>query len=177
MSIILSSILTIALFLISVIFKFQLFMTPTDSSIHFGITTICSIFAGFLYSNYSILLEFSETKLAAKLKNTDILKKRNKHILQGIICSIISIMTGLLLCIDINPTLVSLLGDISSHASCFLYNAELVFSFATIILFIQSLFEMKCIVNSKIKSANPLNANTIDEFNKQLANSQNKSKV
>lgn len=177
MPILLSSIITIALYLISIIFKFQLFIMPTDNSVHFGISTICSIFAGFLYSNYSILLDFSETELACKLRNTNILKKRNKHIIQGIICSIISILTGLLLCINLNSTIISQLGIICTQVPYFMYNTELIFSFTTIILFIQSLFEMRDIVKPKIKSANTLDVNTINEFNKQLANNQNYSKV
>lgn len=172
MSIFVSLIIVILLTVCSEVMGIQIIELPNDVSVHFGLTTICSIFAGFLYTNYSMLLDFSETEIAKKLSNTDVLKKRSKHIISGIISSICSIISGLLMSITYSRELIEKLGEKILWVECMLYYIEIVFIFTTVILFICSLIEMKQIIDKKIKPNNVLKDDTMGKVKKQMKDVQ-----
>jgi hypothetical protein len=153
---------------ISVFTGFTLFTVPTNTDLHFGLITICSIFAGFLYTNYSLLLDFSMTDLATKIKNTNIIPKRNRHITCGIICSIISIISGLLLSIDFNEILSDFIYNKFPWLTYTIYCTEIIYIFMTIILFLISLFEMKQLINSRNIVSSQINNETINKVKQQL---------
>lgn len=168
MYIVIPALVILILTIISVFTGFTLFTVPTNIDLHFGLITICSIFAGFLYTNYSLLLDFSTTDLATKIKNTNIIPKRNKHITCGIICSIISTISGLLLSIDFNDMLSNYIYNKFPWLTYTIYCTEIFYIFMTIIFFLISLFEMKLLINSRNNVSSQINNETIDKVKEQL---------
>ena len=166
---ILYSVLTAIIFtIISYFSNSQILLLTFDDSLHFGIITTCSIFAGFLYTNYSILLDFSNSKTGEALQNTNIINKRSKHITHGILSSVISIISGLVLTIDVNEKISSFIYNHIPWCMMFAYYIEIIFVFTTIILFIKSLFEMKHIVDKKHQTKRTLDNNKLNDFKEQL---------
>ena len=168
MSIIISIIIVVLLTLLSSAFGIIIVEVPSSSDVHFGLITICSIFGGFLYTNYNMLIDFSETELAQKVRNTNILLKRDKHIVCGIISSIISILSGVALSITYSKEFVSVLGAKIPSGAYLLYISEITFMFNTVILFILSLGEMKQIMKVKISPNNKMNEETLNKVKQQL---------
>jgi len=123
-----------------------LIFVPADSSFHFNLITVNALFGGFLYTNYSLLIGLLDNKIIEQVKNTSIIRKRNSHILKGIIYATISVISGLYLVLvpqAVFPWITSLL-----------INVEITFMVFLIAYFILSLKEMYNLVNLIHKSNN-----------------------
>ena len=106
-----------------------LFIVDASSSFHFSLITVNALFGGFLYTNYSLLLGVLDNPIIEKVKNTNIIHKRNSHILKGITYATISVIAGLYLILaPINNS------KFWKLIYCFMQNAEIIFMFFLIIL-------------------------------------------
>lgn len=130
-----------------------LLLVPVDSAFHFSLITVNALFGGFLYTNYSLLIGLLDNAIVDKIKTTDIIVKRNAHILKGIVYATISVIAGLYLVL-FSPTGSFLLKTIYLVA----LNAEIVFMTFLIIYFLLSLREMSMLIsnihNQKGKKSN-----------------------
>jgi hypothetical protein len=123
--------------------KNPLIAITTEESFHFSLITVNALFGGFLYTNYSLLIGLIDNATVEKVKNTNIIQKRNAHILKGIIYATISVIAGLYVvvfkpgCSFIQKLLYS-----------FALNAELVFMAFLIVYFLLSLREMNILINA-----------------------------
>lgn len=141
-------------------FNITVFNIPIEQSFHFNIITVNALFGGFLYTNYSLLIGLSDNSIINKIKNTDILEKRNAHILKGILYSVVSIISGLLIalkCTSVDSKAVE-----SFHFNLIL-NIEIVFLCFSIIYFTLSLIEMHKLVTEINK---PISKKSDDEIEK-----------
>lgn len=68
------------------------FIGDTNPSFHFDLITVNALFGGFLYTNYSLLIGILDNSIIEKVKNTDIIGKRNSHILKGIVYATVSVI-------------------------------------------------------------------------------------
>ncbi len=119
------------------------FIASTDKSFHFSLITVNALFGGFLYTNYSLLVGLLDNSIINKVKNTNIIKKRNTHILKGIIYATISVIAGLYLVL-----VSSAESGINHIIYSFMQNVEIVFMAFLIAYFILSLHEMSMLVKS-----------------------------
>ncbi len=137
----------------------SLITVPADSSFHFNLITVNALFGGFLYTNYSLLIGLLDNKIIEQVKNTSIIRKRNSHILKGIIYATVSVMSGLYLVLvpqTVFPWITSLL-----------INVEITFMVFLIAYFILSLKEMYNLVNLIHKSDNSHIDEEIEAVKKQ----------
>ena len=118
-------------------FDIVLICVPTDDSFHFNLITVNALFGGFLYTNYSLLLGILDTKVAKKVANTNIIPKRNTHILRGIVYSTLSVLSGLYV-VFTHPNNEGMFGFLY----CLMINAEGMFMLFLILYFLLSLNEM-----------------------------------
>lgn len=116
---------------------------PTDASFHFNLVTINSLFGGFLFTSYSLMVGLLDNKIVQKLKSTDIIKRRNSHILRGIVCSVLSVCSSLIFILF--PPAGSKLSDFFKCALC---NVEITFMFFGIGYFLLSMKEMSSLVSA-----------------------------
>lgn len=114
---------------------------PAEQSFHFNLITVNALFGGFLYTNYSLLIGLLDNKIIDKIKNTDIIEKRNCHILRGIVYATISVASGLF--IVLVPVGTS---AISKVLNCLIINIEIVFMAFLIVYFLLSLYEMSILI-------------------------------
>ena len=70
-------------------------VVPDDESFHFNLITVNALFGGFLYTNYSLLIGILDNPQVKKAQNTEIISKRNSHILHGIVYATVSVVSGL----------------------------------------------------------------------------------
>lgn len=167
--IVIPSLLTLALSFLSKFTGFTLFNIPTESSFHFNLITINSIFAGFLYTNYSLLLSLADKELIKKLQNTSIIDKRNSHILNGILCSIISIVAGMVIAIfwgstDGAPSAQNTDG----FATILCKNAEIIFMVFSLALFLLSIKEIHILIKAVNKNKDKLSEQQIEELKEKI---------
>ncbi len=127
-----------------------------DASFHFSLITVNAIFGGFLYTNYSLLIGLLDNSIIEKIKNTDIIRKRNEHIIRGIVYATISVLAGLYLVLILPGNL-----PISKSVYNFVQSIEVVYMIFLIIYFLLSLYEMSLLVKG-IHS--PDNAKTDEEI-------------
>lgn len=130
-----------------------------------------ALFGGFLYTNYSLLIGLSDNKVMGKLKNTNIIEKRNHHIFNGILYATLSVIAGILLILypDSNYLLTKLFYP-------FLQNSEIVFMVFLIIYFLLSLKEMNTLVNNISVSDNRISKAEIEEIRRKVVSEQKKNK-
>ena len=115
----------------------------SDSSFHFNLITVNALFGGFLYTNYTLLVGLLDKALIKKVAHTQIIRKRNSHILKGIVYSVISIACSLfLILISENDS------RFFQFIYCLIENAEITFMFFLIFYFLLSLKEMNTLVNA-----------------------------
>ncbi|WP_312061115.1 hypothetical protein [Anaerotignum sp.] len=141
------------------------FKIPIEQSFHFNILTVNALFGGFLYTNYSLLIGLSDNSIINKIKNTDILEKRNAHILKGILYSVISIISALFIvlkCNSLNSEAVE-----SFHINLIL-NFEIVFLCFTILYFTISLIEMHKLVSEINKSISKKSDDEIEKIKDKI---------
>ena len=104
------------------------FIGDTNPSFHFDLITVNALFGGFLYTNYSLLIGILDNSILEKVKNTDIIGKRNSHILKGIVYTRNS--------------------KVWRIVYCFMQNAEIIFMAFLIIFFLLSLKEMSALIRA-----------------------------
>lgn len=147
------------------------FLVCPDNSFHFDIITVNAVFAGFLYTNYSLLIGLFDNAVIKKIQNTSIIKKRNQHIMRGIIYATISVVSGLYLV---------LIPQGSSHFSKAVWylfqNAEIVFMGFLIIYFLLSLYEMSSLVKSVHQTDEYKTDAEIKALKDQIRNSSTKGR-
>jgi len=120
-----------------------LFIVPYDASFHFSLITVNALFGGFLYTNYSLLLGLADNEVLKKVQATDIIHKRNSHILQGILYSVISVVSGLYLVLNTNHPPKGL----RAFIDILCINVEITFMGFAILYFALSLYEMHRLIN------------------------------
>ena len=140
---------------------------PFDSSFHFDLITVNALFGGFLYTNYSLLLGLLDNSIVEKVKNTQIIAKRNSHILNGITYATFSVMAGLYL-IFFRPSTAWLL----RFLYCFAQNAEIVFMAFLILYFSLSLKEMNKLVRAIHNQKTAKSAEEIEEIKDRILSNQ-----
>ena len=102
-------------------FNIILIVIPNDHAFHFNLITVNALFGGFLYTNYSLLFGVLDHQIIKKVAGTNIIKKRNSHILRGIVCATFSVISGLFIVLaPQNRT------GIISFLYCLMINIEIV---------------------------------------------------
>ncbi len=76
-------------------FGIVLVSIPVDSAFHFSLMTVNTLFGGFLYSNYGMLVGLLDNDTIQKVKGTDIMTRRNSQVLCGIVYATLSVVCGL----------------------------------------------------------------------------------
>ena len=120
-----------------------LLLIPDDTSFHFNLITVNALFGGFLYTNYSLLIGLLDNSIIEKVRNTNIIEKRNTHILKGIVFATGSVVAGLFMVL----TPIGLSGMLKI-LRCFMLNVEIVFMAFLIIYFLLSLYEMNILIKN-----------------------------
>lgn len=115
---------------------------PTDASFHFNLVTVNALFGGFLFTSYSLMVGLLDNKIVQRLKRTDIIKRRNSHILRGIVYSVLSVCSSLIFILLPSPE-----RRLSEFFKCALCNIEITFMFFGIGYFLLSMKEMSSLVS------------------------------
>lgn len=149
--------------------KEPLLVVSSDDSFHFNLITINALFGGFLYTNYSLLIGLSDNKLVEKLKDTNILEKRNFHIYNGIFFATVSVVSGIILVLY--PKRNSLFSKVFYSL---MQNTEIVFMAFLIIYFLLSLREMSILVERINISEKKLSTNEINKLKDKIISRHNK---
>lgn len=142
-----------------------LITVPSDSSFHFNLITVNALFGGFLYTNYSLLLGILDTKVVKKVANTNIILKRNTHILRGIVYSTLSVLSGLYV-VFANPNNEGILGFLY----CLMINAEGVFMLFLILYFLLSLNEMNQLLSKIHTSDGNMSCKQVQQLKHNILN-------
>lgn len=141
-------------------------IVPDDPSFHFNLITVNALFGGFLYTNYSLLVGLLDHAIMEKVRNTQIIRKRNGHILKGIIYAAISVIAGLYLV---------LVPDRASWCLAVIYrlmqNAEITFMAFLILYFLLSLREMHLLIQMVHHPSGARREAEIEELKDQIRNS------
>lgn len=164
------TLLSIIISVLSFLFKFEPLKLPMDSTFHFSLVTINSIFAGFLYTNYSLLLGLSDNEVIKRLKNSTLIEKRNKHILSGILSAVISVIVGLIIVIidlDVKSTPQKYVND-------FLVEIELLYMALSIIFFLLSIKEIHVLIHAVNKSDKKMTDEQLEEIKKNISGKHDK---
>lgn len=141
------------------------FIISEDKSFHFSLITVNAIFGGFLYTNYSLLVGLLDNPIINKVRNTNIITKRNNHILKGVVYATISAISGLYLVLI--PKAKS---NIIFYS--FMQYAEIVFMVFLIIYFMISIYEMSVLVKSVNSPNGKKSEEEIDNLIKQIKNDE-----
>lgn len=136
-----------------------LFTVPLDHSFHFSLITVAAIFGGFLYTNYSLLIGLLDNNIIKQVPGTNIIKKRNMHILKGIIYATVSVVAGVYLTTVSAPS-----SKYQSAVLCMAVNIELSFMLSSILYFLLSLREMNRLIMELHKSDNEKTPTEIKKF-------------
>ena len=151
-------------FVSSHIFHVTFVYLPADSSFHFNLVTINALFGGFLFTGLSLMVGFLDNAIINKLKGTDIIKRRNQHIIKGISYSVISVCASLLFILypeTQNPS--------KAFVRTVLCNFEITYMFFGIAYFLLSLKEISSLVE-KLYSGKNHNQETLDKIDQSLNN-------
>ena len=149
--------------LFSSLTRFSVISVPVDSDFHFNLITVNALFGGFLYTNYSLLIGVLDNPLIDRVKNTNIISKRNSHILHGIIYATISVIAGLAFIL-----LPHSQSKCFWYINCLLLNIEIVFMAFLILYFVLSLIEMNTLVSSLSKPKNKKSEAEIDQIKNEV---------
>ena len=104
-----------------------------------------------------------DNPIIEKVKNTNIIHKRNSHILKGITYATISVIAGLYLILaPVNNS------KFWKLIYCFMQNAEIIFMFFLIIFFLLSLKEMNIIISSIHNNKNAMSKQAIQDFRNKI---------
>ena len=140
---------------------------PEDGSFHFNLITVNALFGGFLYTNYSLLIGVLDNPQIQKAENTEIINKRNRHILHGIIYATVSVVAGL--CYVLLPQSTTWLVWVMK---CLLVNVEIVFMAFLIVYFLLSLAEMNSLINGVSGTPKKKSKKEISEIKDMISNHQ-----
>lgn len=140
---------------------------PDDGSFHFNLITVNALFGGFLYTNYSLLIGVLDNPQIQKAGNTEIINKRNRHILHGIIYATVSVIAGLSVVLLPQST-----AWLVWAIKCFLVNIEIVFMAFLIVYFLLSLAEMNSLVNGVTGTPKKKSRKEISEIQDMIKNQQ-----
>ena len=143
-------------------FDITFVVLPNDSSFHFNLVTINALFSGFLFTSFSFMIGFLDNKIIDKLKGTDIIIRRNRHILKGIIFSIVSVCSSLLLILVLQSCTFQY-----ELINCALCNVEITFMFFGIGYFLLSMKEMSSLVKI-LYSGNKIDPEIINMIDQTL---------
>ena len=149
------------------VFHFTIVSLPSDSSFHFNLVTINALFGGFLFTGLSLMVGFLDNTIVNKLKSTDIIKRRNRHIIKGISYSVISVCASLFFILY--PETHNPLKGLVKTALC---NIEITYMFFGITYFLLSLKEISFLVE-KLYSGKKQSQETLDEID-QILNTNKK---
>lgn len=147
------------------------FELSMDKSFHFNLITVNALFGGFLYTNYSLLIGLLDNSLVEKIKNTDIVQKRNRHILKGILYATVSVVAGLYLVL-----IVPAESGIKHTAYVFMQNAEIFFMAFLIFYFLLSLYEMSVLIKNAHNSRGSKTDKELKELKTEIKNNSTKQK-
>jgi len=140
---------------------------PTEASFHFNLITVNALFGGFLYTNYSLLIGLLDNSIIEKVKNTNIIEKRNSHILKGIIFATVSVVSGLyIVLVPIGES------SVLRALNCFMLNVEIVFMAFLILYFLLSLREMSILIKNIHSSKGKKTDEEIKELKQQIRNNK-----
>lgn len=139
-----------------------------DTSFHFGIMTVNALFGGFLYSNYGLIVGLLGNDAIKQVDGTDIMHKRNTHVLWGITYATLSVLCGLY---------IVLIGDLTHPITHFVYttvlNGEIIFMTSAICLYLVSLNEMNQIIIVLHKPLSSSSKQKIAEIRNQILSDHN----
>lgn len=145
----LSVLLSMISFLYSAIAKATWFNSSCNSDFHFGLMAIAALFGGFLYTNYSLLVDIVEHPKVAELNLTSVIERRNQRICNGVISAVFSALASLCLVLFSQPSFIhghSLIKSIIPNWKYYVYlyiqNAEVVFLICMVFFFIKSFKDM-----------------------------------
>lgn len=156
--------LSILLSLCPVLFQFESLKLTMDANFHFSIITINSIFAGFLYTNYSLLLGLSDSELIKRLKSSSLIEKRNRHILSGILSAVISVIVGLIIVVlELDLKVVA-----QKRINDFFVEAELLYMALAILFFLLSIKEIHVLIRTVNESQNKKSKEELEEIKKNM---------
>lgn len=130
-----------------------IFEIPTDPSFHFGLITVSSIFAGFLFTNYSLLPGIVQTELGKKIEATNLIDNRNQYIQHGIRCAVISILAGVFLSIDFSENIDEFVTNKLVCLPNILIYTEIVFMIFTVIFFTVSMYKMNILIKATYRNS------------------------
>jgi hypothetical protein len=142
-----------------IVTKKAIVTVPDDGSFHFNLITVNALFGGFLYTNYSLLIGILDNPQIKKAENTEIISKRNTHILHGIIYATVSVIAGLSFILLPQSTMWLIWA-----IKCLLVNTEIVFMAFLILYFLLSLIEMNNLVNGVSKTSKKKSDEEISEI-------------
>lgn len=146
-------------------FDFALVQLPNDDSFHFNLITVNALFAGFLYTNYSLLIGVLDNKIIEKVSSTSIIPKRNQHILNGIVNASLSVMASLYIILvpDYDFFLLNML-------RYFMCNVEIICMIFLIIYFLLSLYEMNQLFKAVYKPKNKMSDKELNHIRSKIMN-------
>ena len=119
----------------------------------------------------SLLIGLFDNAIIKKIQGTGIIKKRNQHIMRGIIYATISVVSGLYLVFFPQGT-----SCFSKAIWYFFQDAEIVFMGFLIVYFLLSLREMGALVKSVYQSGQVKTEAEIKELKEQIKKSATKEK-
>lgn len=137
---------------------------------HFGLMAVAALFGGFLYTNYTLLINLIDHPKIVELKATSVIEKRNQLILNGVFSAVISVSASLCLVIFSTPKYIDGIGmfTLLSNWKYYLYlyvqNIEVVFLAGMIFYFIRSFYDMNQLLCTIKKPDSEIPQDKIDEI-------------
>lgn len=149
-------------------FHFSIIEITDDSSFHFGIMTVNALFSGFLYSNYGLIVGLLDNEAIKQVNGTDIMQKRNIHVLWGIAYATLSVLCGLYIVLIGYPT-----NQLSSVVYIIILNGEMIFMISAICLYLTSLIEMNQVITALHNPQSNDSKQKIEEIRNQILSDDN----
>lgn len=151
-----------------ILFQFSIIEITDDPSFHFGIMTVNALFGGFLYSNYGLIVGLLDNETIKQVTGTDIIIKRNFHVLWGIIYATLSVLCGLYIVLIGSPT-----NQLTNFIYITVLNGEIVFMISAICLYLVSLIEMNQVITALHKPLSNASKQKVEEIRIQILSDDN----
>lgn len=142
---------------------FVLVTVPGDNSFHFSLMTVNALFGGFLYTNYGVLINLLDNPLVQKVAATDIIPRRNRMVLQGILCATVSVICGLY--VVLFPISVDV---VAGDLYILMLNGEITYMLCTVLYYILSLYEMNRLIVAIHTPEERLSAGEIQQLKSRM---------